>query len=257
MSEERGRFYLGAMGWSYKFWPEIYPKSAKSTDYLAHYSKHFDSVEINSSFYRIPSRKTVLNWSSLVPSNFCFTAKFPQSISHSPKLEFEHGKLEAFLNNIGLLGEKLGVLLLQLPPRLKIDHLPAFQDLLSVLPDDFKFAVEFRNNDWFTEDIYKILRENDVTLVQVENPKLLTVTELTSDHVYIRWEGDRKMVNGEKGIVELDRRENNIRWANHIGKLLEDYHDVYGYFSKFYSGYPPTDIRQITDMIRNPELHLT
>ena len=72
-----GSLFLGAMGWSYKFWSEIYPKGTKPTDYLTPYSKHFKSVEINSSFYRIPSRKTIDNWSKLVPQDFRFTAKFP------------------------------------------------------------------------------------------------------------------------------------------------------------------------------------
>ena len=152
-----------------------------------------------------------------------------------------------------MLKEKLGVLVLQLPPRLKVEHLPAFRDLIGVLPDDFNYAVEFRNKGWFTEDVYDLLRENDIALVQVEHLRLPTTTELTADHIYIRWEGDRKVVNGEKGHVELDREEDNRRWANLIYEFLESGHNVFGYFSKFYSGYPPADIRQITDMLRNLE----
>ena len=90
-----------------------------------------------------------------------------------------------------------------------------------------------------------------MALVQVEHPRLPTATELTADHVYIRWEGDRKKVTGEKGLVEIDREEDNRRWANRIHELLESGHNVYGYFSKFYSGYPPADIWQVTDMLRN------
>ena len=248
-----GSLFLGAMGWSYKFWSEIYPKGSKSADYLTHYSKHFKSVEINSSFYRIPSRKTIENWRSLVPQDFRFTAKFPQSISHSPELKYEPGKLEAFFNNIGQLEEKLGALVLQLPPRLKVENLPALRDLLTVLPDEFSYAVEFRNRGWFSEEVFKLLRENHVALVQVEHPRLPTTTELTADHIYIRWEGDRKVVSGEKGDVELDRSEDNRRWARQINELLDSGHEVFGYFSKFYSGYPPADIWQITDMLRNFE----
>ena len=246
-----GSLFLGAMGWSYKFWSEIYPRGTKSTDYLTHYSKHFKSVEINSSFYRIPSRKTIENWSTLVPQDFRFTAKFPQSISHSSNLKYEPEKLEAFLNNISMLKEKLGVLVLQLPPRLKVEHLSSFRDLIGVLPDDINYAVEFRNKGWFTEEVYDLLRENDIALVQVEHPRLPTTAELTANSVYIRWEGDRKKVNGEKGLVEIDREEDNRRWANRIDELLESGHNVYGYFSKFYSGYPPADIWHITDLLRN------
>ena len=111
--------------------------------------------------------------------------------------------------------------------------------------------MEFRNRGRFIEDVYTLLRENEVALVQVEHPRLPTATELTTDHVYIRWEGDRKKVTGEKGLVEIDREEDNRRWANRIHELLESGHNVYGYFSKFYSGYPPADIWQVTDMLRN------
>lgn len=162
-------------------------------------------------------------------------------------------KIDSMYRARGQLEEKLGALVLQLPPRLKVENLPALWDLLTVLPDEFSYAVEFRNRGWFTEDVFKLLRENHVALVQVEHPKLSTTTELAADHIYIRWEGDRKVVSGEKGDVELDRSEDNYRWASQIKELLDSGHEVFGYFSKFYSGYPPADIWQITDLLRNFE----
>jgi uncharacterized protein YecE (DUF72 family) len=232
--------YIGSMGWSYKFWP-LY-EGLKPSEYLKRYSENFNSVEINSSFYRIPSRRVVENWADQVLEGFRFTAKFPQSISHAPDLDYEEGKLEAFLRNISGLGEKLGPLLLQLPARFKADKEGVLGDFLSGLPPRHTYAVEFRHIGWFNDETYRLLREHNISLVQVEHPKMATVSELTADFAYIRWEGDRKQVEGERGYVELDRGEETLRWAESINALHEEGLTVYGYFSKFYSGYPVSDI---------------
>lgn len=134
--------YLGSMGWSYKFWP-LYD-GLKPSEYLSNYARHFNSVEINSSFYRIPRQKVVENWANQVPDDFRFAVKFPQSISHTTDLNYEEGKLEAFLGNIGKLGDKLGPLLLQLSPRFKVDKSEKLKDFLSILPKDYMYAVEVR-----------------------------------------------------------------------------------------------------------------
>jgi uncharacterized protein YecE (DUF72 family) len=239
VQEEVG-LYIGSMGWSYKFWP-LYD-GIKPGDYLRRYSEHFNSVEINSSFYRIPSRRVVENWAKQVPEGFRFAAKFPQSISHAPELVYEEGKLEAFLRNISGLGGKLGPLLLQLPARFKVDKEEVLGDFLSGLPRRHAYAVEFRHSDWFRDETYRLLRDHNVSLVQVEHPKRTSASELTADFVYVRWEGERKKVEGEKGVVEMDRREDTLRWGESISALRGEGVTVYGYFSKFYSGYPVSDI---------------
>jgi uncharacterized protein YecE (DUF72 family) len=239
--------YLGSMGWSYKFWP-LYD-GLKPSEYLSEYAKNFNSVEINSSFYRIPSRKVVENWANQVPDEFHFTAKFPQSISHVSDLKYEEGKLEAFLRNISMLGDKLGPLLLQLPARFKVDQAENLRGFLSVLPKDHVYAVEFRHRDWFIDETYELLRKNSVALVQVEHPRLQTVGEVTAGFVYIRWEGDRKLVDGERGTVEADRREESLVWSETIKSYLGKGLEVYGFFSKFYSGYPVSDIKTISEAL--------
>ena len=236
--------YIGSMGWSYKFWP-LYD-GLKPSEYLKRYSEHFNSVEVNSSFYRIPSRSVVENWANQVPEGFRFTAKFPQSISHAPDLDYEEGKLEVFLGNIGRLGDKQGPLLLQLPARFKSVNSEELGNLLSVLPEGGRYAVEFRHRGWFTEETYQLLREYGACLVQVEHPRLPTVDEVTGDFVYIRWEGERREVDGERGVVEVDREGDNLAWSGRIREQLENGLEVYGYFSKFYSGYPVSDIHAIT-----------
>jgi uncharacterized protein YecE (DUF72 family) len=244
--QKKVNIYLGSMGWSYKFWP-LY-NGLKPNEFLRTYAKHFNSVEINSSFYRIPNRKVICNWISQVPDNFRFTVKFPRSISHSLKLKYDEGKLDAFIRNISTLGDKLGPLLLQLPPSFHSTEIKYLTEFLSILPTDLTYAVEFRNQDWFNNETYELLRENDIALVQVEHPKRPKTYEVTTDFVYIRWEGNRKIVNGDKGLVEIDKKKNITDWYSKIMNYLKNKIDIYGYFSKFYSGYPLNDIKMIQEL---------
>jgi len=231
--------YLGAMGWSYGFWP-IYEDTA-SRDYLARYSENFNSVEINSTFYRIPKKSSVENWRTQTQDNFIFSVKIPQSISHRSGLNYDPEKLDAFLDHIKTFKEKLGPLLLQLPPRLTTEHRDQLDVLLTQLLD-YKLAVEFRHKDWFKPETYQMLRSQNAALVYVEHPWQPSEEVATSDFTYIRLEGDRRKVDGEKGESELDRSLDNERWAN---KIYESEKSTYLYVSKYYSGYPPADIHQI------------
>ena len=235
--------YLGAMGWSYGFWP-IYENTA-SQEYLTRYSENFNSVEVNSTFYRIPRKTSVENWRTQTPDDFLFSVKIPQSISHSSGLNYDPEKLDAFLVHIKLFQDKLGPLLLQLPPRLTPDYSDQLDTLLTHLQET-RLAVEFRHKDWFTEETYQMLRDHNAALVYVEHPWQPTAEIDTSDFAYVRLEGERRQVDGGKGVTELDRTQENEHWANRIHTSEKT---TYLYVSKFYSGYPPTDIRQIKDKL--------
>jgi len=237
-----GKLYLGSMGWSYGFWG-LY-RGLKPEEYLREYARRFNSVEINSTFYRIPRRETVESWAAAALEGFVFLAKFPRSISHSPGLRYPEGKLDAFISNMELLGSKLGPLLLQLPPRFKPDEAPALTGLLSTLPLRHRYAVEFRDEAWTKEAILDVFSEKGICVVQQEHPWLPTIDRVTGGYVYIRLEGDRRKVDGGKGMVELDASERNRRWTHRINQYLESL-DVYCYVSKYYSGYPPHDLDQI------------
>jgi uncharacterized protein YecE (DUF72 family) len=131
------RARIGTMGWSYDFWVgSLYPTRTKSNDYLAEYSKHFDTVEADSTFYRVPSKNTVRNWKERATDGFVFAAKFPRAITHGRSLMGEEGKLDAFMSNISLLGEKLGPLLIQLPPSFKPKEYEILKEFLAALPND-------------------------------------------------------------------------------------------------------------------------
>lgn len=236
--------YIGSMGWSYKQW-EIYER-IKSTEYLGVYSQHFNSVEINNTFYRIPKESSMVDWASKVPDGFKFALKFPRSISHSRDLEPDQGRLEAFLSRVQLIEDKAGPLLIQFPPTLKPESINKLEAFIDKLPLIYNYAIEFRHKDWFNDETYNLLRENNIALVNVEHPWQKSSDEQTADFTYIRLEGDRKKITGESGLIEKDQSENNQKWASRI-KEMGKKGDVYCYVSKHYSGYPPFDIRQIRD----------
>ena len=231
--------YLGAMGWSYGFWP-IY-ENTSSREYLTRYSENYNSVEVNSTFYRIPRKTSVENWRNQTPDDFIFSVKVPQSISHRSGLTYDPEKLDAFLDHIKPFKNKLGPLLLQLPPRLTPEHSDQLDVLLTQLEEN-RLAVEFRHKEWFTEEIYQMLRDHNAALVYVVHPWQPTAEVETSDFNYVRLEGDRRRVDGEKGVTELDHVQDNERWAT---KIHTSEKPTYLYVSKYYSGYPPTDLNQI------------
>jgi uncharacterized protein YecE (DUF72 family) len=228
------------MGWSYRFWVgKLYPEGTKPTEYLTEYAKRMNSVEIDATFYRIPSVSTVEAWRDSVPEGFRFTAKFPQTVTHVPNLAYDAEKLEVFLRHIDVFGTKLGPLLLQFPPFLKPAH-TGLDDLLEKLPKKRLVAAEFRNRRWFTEETYKLLRDHSIALALTNRSGAVEVE--TAGFAYIRLEGDRKAVNGQRGEVEVERGVETAEWAAKVKRHLSSGRDVYVYFSKYYSGYPPADV---------------
>jgi uncharacterized protein YecE (DUF72 family) len=243
--KDMGQVFIGSMGWSYKQW-ELY-KGWKAADYLDIYSQSFNSVEINNTFYSIPRESSMIDWASKVPDGFRFAIKFPRTISHSAGLEPDQGRLEAFFSRVQLMEDKAGPLLIQFPPILKPDSIGKLEAFLDRLPLIYRYAIEFRHKDWFNEETYKLLRDNNVALVNVEHPWQESSQEQTADFSYIRLEGDRKTVKGESGIVEQDRTDMNKKWSKNISQMGE--RDVYCYVSKHYSGYPPDDMKQLRNNI--------
>ncbi len=235
------------MGWSYPFWVgSLYPDGAKPKQLLAEYSKHFDSVELDNTFYRIPSNTVTKAWREQTPDGFIFSAKFPRVITHVKTLQDCEGEVTTFISRMSQLQNKLGPLLLQFPSSLGPNRFPLLQHFLPTLPRGFQYAVEVRNKKLLNEGLNSLLRENGVALVLTDQPA--TGAEATADFVYIRWEGDRNKVNGTLGRVEVDRTEDIEKWADDINNFLDREIEVFGYFSKYYSGDPPNDAKQLLNL---------
>ncbi len=235
--------YLGTIGFSYDFWKDtFYPNKTASKNYLNYYSSKFNTVEIDSTFYRIPTEKTVTNWKQQTPPNFRFALKFPQIITHVKKLKDCHNETRIFLQRANLLEEKLGPLLLQFPPNFTAKRLPDLTDYLQRLPKPRRYVVEVRNKSWLNKDFYSALSAIGVALAWADGPLSLQNKEVTADFLYLRWEGNRKKVNGTLGKIEVDRKDDLKVWADKLGSFLDKQMIVYGYFGKYFSGFPPSDV---------------
>ena len=242
------KVHIGTMGWSYKFWiGNFYPEG--SDNLLGEYAKNFDTVEINNTFYRIPSKDTVGNWKEETPDDFVFSAKFPRKITHIKKLQDCTEEVKVFIDHMSLLGDKLGPLLMQFPPDFAPENSEILKDFLSGLPEGYRFAVEVRNKKWLDEGLYNMLRDQGVALVLIDHPWMPEMNATTADFAYIRWEGDRRKVTGTLGKVERERSGEIRDWSVKIKGFLADDVEVFGYFSKYYSGYPPGDVKMMIGLL--------
>jgi uncharacterized protein YecE (DUF72 family) len=233
------------MGWSYGFWKgNFYPADLASKDFLKFYSRHFGTVEVDSTFYRIPTTKTIADWRQQTPDGFLFSLKFPQKITHIKMLQNCEEETRVFLERATALGKKLGVLLLQFPPMFRKQHFPLLEHYLPTLPKGHRYAVEVRNKSLLTEELFELLRVHGVALAWVDAAKMPLTEQATADFLYIRLEGDRKVVTGTLGKVETDRTKDVVAWAEKLQPFLQKGTHVFGYFSKFYSGYPVGDAEE-------------
>jgi uncharacterized protein YecE (DUF72 family) len=162
------RTLVGTSGWSYKEWKgSFYPPKLPQDEMLGFYASRFPTVEVNNSFYRIPSEKVLMGWAERVPPDFRFALKASRRITHNSRLADQDGSLEYFLRAINPLGDRLGPTLFQLPPTFKKDAV-RLRDFLARLPKRWMAAVEFRHASWFDDEVYGLLRSHDVALVAVD-----------------------------------------------------------------------------------------
>jgi uncharacterized protein YecE (DUF72 family) len=245
------KIHIGTMGWSYDFWKEnFYPENITSKAFLAYYATKFNTVEVDSTFYRIPRRQSVIDWREQTPSGFLFSLKFPRMITHVKMLKDCQDETAVFLDRAGLLEEKLGPLLLQFPHSFGDEHVPLLREFLGSLPKQHRYVVEVRNRKLLNDSFYSVLRDSNVVLAWVDSPLVPLVNQATSDFVYIRWEGDRRRVHGTLGKIEVDRTADIRLWAERVKPLLESQREVFGYFSKYYSGFPPSDAHELMKALK-------
>jgi uncharacterized protein YecE (DUF72 family) len=242
--------HIGTMGWSYNFWTgNFYPNGLKSEEFLSEYSKHFDTVEVDNTFYRIPYKSSVVKWRDQASPGFVFSAKFPRIVTHIKMLDKCEEEVQTFIERMKQLQGKLGPLLLQFPPKFGPKNIPLLKDFIPSLPKGLRYAVEVRNKGLLSDNLYSFLRENGIALTLLESPIMPPIEEVTTSFAYIRWEGDRKRLNGTLGRVEVDRREDIQKWAKRIRGLIDNSIEVYGYFSKFFSGHPPSDAKELLKLL--------
>ena len=237
------------MGWSYKFWKDsFYSSDIKPKNFLEEYSKHFNTVEVNSTFYHVPPISTIKNWKLQTKPNFLFSIKAPKKITHNKLSNQTSNYLDFFLNTVSHLGPNLGPILFQFSPSFKSENFDALKDFISILPKKFRYAFEIRNNSWCNNKFYKLLEEHKIALVLGDNLLACDLKPVTTDFIYFRWEGNRKQINGTLGRVEKERHLDIQKWGNIIQNYSDDT-EIFGYFSKYYSGFPPADVKILLDYL--------
>ena len=221
---------LGTSAFAAAGWPgRFYPKGLPEREYLTYYATKFDTVEVDSTFYRAPALTTVQGWNSKTPKYFVFAAKVPQRITHEKMLADCTEEMTEFLNVMDALGEKLGPLLFQFGYFTKKaflgvnDFLARLRPFLRKLPQDHKFAVEIRNKNWLAPQFVETLRERGVALALIDQSWMPRHAQwfdkfdpITADFTYVRWLGDRKGIEEQTKVwdkVIVDRRQELSEWA--------------------------------------------
>ncbi len=256
---------IGTCGWSYKEWSGVfYPEDLSAAEYLSHYAEHYDVVEVDSTFYRAPARKTVEGWRDRTPAGFGFSLKVPQSITHEKMLLDCRDELRTFLTAARVLGDKLLCCLLQFGyfNRSKFATLGAFlerlEPFLEAWPGDVPVAVEVRNKSWVTSALGDCLRRHNAVWAlpdQVWMPSPISVVErldaVTGPFAYVRLLGDREAVDALTKTLDhtvIDRGPELAADARAI-RVLSQRVPVLAFVNNHFAGYAPESVRQLRTLI--------
>jgi uncharacterized protein YecE (DUF72 family) len=249
-----------AAGWEGSF----YPAGLKPADYLSYYAQHFDTVEVDSTFYRIPAASTVRGWNAKTPKGFIFAVKVPQAITHEKILADCDAEFEQFVHAMEALGGKLGPMLFQFPYfnrtvfKSADEFLARLGNFLKKLPEGRKFAVEIRNKHWLDTRFAGTLREHNVALVLQDQAWMPRPADLfkrfdpvTADFSYVRWLGDRKGIEQQTKTwdrVIVDRSRELREWVSVVFKISGRGIPVFAYANNHYAGHAPATVRQFEEL---------
>jgi uncharacterized protein YecE (DUF72 family) len=226
---------IGCSGWNYAHWRAgvFYPPRLPQRDWLRFYAEHFDTVEINTTFYRLPRADAVARWVAETPRGFTFSVKVSRYITHVKRLTDVAEHLPLLIGRIDALqcSPKLGPLLWQLPPTFRFDPGRLAETLVG-LDGRNRHAFEFRHPSWFRSETYSLLREHRAALVVADRPEVraFQTRELTTDFTFVRFHAGTRGRNGNYSPSELDE------WSEQLARWSDDV-DVYAYFNNDWEGY--------------------
>jgi uncharacterized protein YecE (DUF72 family) len=223
--DRRRTVRIGCSGWNYASWKEPFYEGRPARAWLEHYARHFDTVEVNNTFYRLPNRDAVASWARTAPDGFCFAVKASRYLTHVKRLRDLGPGLDRFLERIEPLDGKLGPFLWQLPPNFPRDD-ARLAAALALLPLGERHAIEFRHASWFADEVYALLRRYGVALVIGDRPEVydFQTHELTAGWTYVRFHHGSRGRRGNYSERELEE------WAERIRTWSEDI-EVYAYFN--------------------------
>lgn len=239
------RAFIGTSGFSYKHWGGgvFYPKGLSQREWFNFYASQFDTVEINSTFYRLPRVEVFQGWYKKAPKDFVFVLKGSRFISHVKKFKDPKDSWGVFYQRAKILKEKLGPILFQTPPSWQKD-LGRLENFLKIVPKNLRLALEFRHPSWFDEEVYASLRKFSACLCFISSPDWPTAEVLTADFVYIRFHGEERLYSSSYSDNKLKS------WAEKFNKWLRSGKDIYTYFNNDALGYAPENARTLKEFLK-------
>jgi uncharacterized protein YecE (DUF72 family) len=238
------RIHIGTSGWHYKHWRgPFYGADVRPADMFRFYVQHFDTVEINNSFYRLPTKTALQEWHETVPGKFCFAVKASRFLTHMKKLKDPKPGLRRFLDRVETLGRNLGPILFQLPPgwQCNSERLAAF---LAALPPEHRSAFEFRNPTWHQQPIYELLRRHNAAFCIYELAGFQSPMQITADFAYVR-------LHGPDGAYQGRYTEKRLGgWAEQICHWRRRLKDISVYFDNDQNGYAACNALELKKMLQ-------
>jgi uncharacterized protein YecE (DUF72 family) len=240
---KKASIHIGTSGWHYKHWKEtFYPASVKEPEQFDYYSRHFSTVEINNSFYKLPAPETFTGWRKSAPAGFLFAVKASRFITHMKKLNLDALGVHKFFSHAEKLKEKLGPILFQLPPKwnLNAERLAGF---IAALPRGHRYTFEFRNHSWYCKEVYEILQKNNCAFCIYELEHHVSPLQLTADFVYIRLHGPGNKYQGSYTAAALKK------WAARCNKWRSEKKEVFVYFDNDQAAYAAKNAALLDKMV--------
>jgi len=241
---------IGCSGWQYRHWRrDFYPAELRQSEWFEFYAAHFDTVEINNSFYRLPDAETFARWREQAPQSFLYSVKASRYLTHMKKLKDAGDPLDRFFSNARELGRRLGPVLFQLPPRWPI-NLERFEAFLVALDQctralrssgfsrRLRYVVEFREPSWYDDRVFALMRRHRVAVCLHDMKGSASTKLVVGPFIYVRFHGRTKYA-GRYSDEHLDE------WADWLAEHASQGTDVYAYFNNDVGGHAPRDAARL------------
>jgi uncharacterized protein YecE (DUF72 family) len=236
---------IGTSGYHYRHWiGPFYPPNTSTSEMLAYYAEHFDTLELNNTFYRLPTVDAFEFWRDSTPKNFIFSVKASRFLTHNKKLKDPENALENLLPRAEHLDNKLGPILFQLPPKWKV-NIERLEGLLEILPRRHRYAFEFRETSWIIPEVNRVLRRFNAAVCIYELAGYHSPLDLTADFTYVRLHGPGQ--GKYQGSYSPQRLH---AWAECIQHWRKTLKAIYIYFDNDQAGYAPQNALALKKMIR-------
>jgi uncharacterized protein YecE (DUF72 family) len=247
------KWRIGTIGFGYADWQGVfYPPEVRPGDYLSYYAKHFDTLELDTTFHAVPTPERVRKWESAVPADFRFCVKTPKDVTHAPPpLSRRTDLMLHFLDVIRGFGEKLGLVLLQFPPAFDTGEARELEKFLAQLPTHLRYALELRHGSWNTPATEKLFRDHRCGRVAADYFDEPWEVPATTDFYYVRWIGEHgKFPTLDKEQIDVSERLE--WWKERLQGPARDVHTVWGLVNNDYSGFAVATANRMKHLVGLP-----